>query len=108
MADMKIDLAGSGKAGALMKGSPHTESHARIFGIFLAALLTACLVLNVASPSTRICQQSERDLGTTDTGSISASTRGIAALGGGSHVEPVGMIRSKECAMNQGGEAPGY
>jgi hypothetical protein len=63
MADMKIDLAGSDKAGALMKGSPHTESHARIFGILLAALLTACLVLNVASPSTRICQQSDGDLG---------------------------------------------
>jgi hypothetical protein len=44
-----------------------TESHARIFGLSLAALLAACLVLNAASPSTRNCQQSDRDCGTTGT-----------------------------------------
>jgi len=45
----------------------HTESHARIFGLSLAALLAACLVLNAASPSPRYCQQSDRDFGTTGT-----------------------------------------
>jgi hypothetical protein len=45
-----------------MRKSMHTESHARIFGLSLAALLAACLVL---SPSTRNCQQSDRDFGTT-------------------------------------------
>ena len=44
-----------------------TESHARIFGLSLAALLAACLVLNAASPSTRNCQQSDSDCGTTGT-----------------------------------------
>jgi hypothetical protein len=45
----------------------HTESHAKIFGLSLAALLAACLVLNAASPSTRNYQQSDRDFGTTGT-----------------------------------------
>ena len=43
------------------------DPHARIFGLSLAALLAACLVLNAASPSTRVCQQSDRDFGTTGT-----------------------------------------
>ena len=49
------------------------EPHARIFGLSLAAVLAACLVLNAASPSTRVCQQSDRDFVTTGTNSISAS-----------------------------------
>lgn len=99
------NLAGGSKPGALLKGSLHTDPHARIFGLSLAVALAACLVLNAASPSTRICQQSARDFGTTSTNSISASRR---ALEGGSLVDPFGTIHSKECATNQGGEEPGY
>jgi hypothetical protein len=84
------------------------DSHARIFGLSLAALWAACLVLNVASPSTRICQQFDRDFGTNGTDSVSASTRVAPALGDGSHVEPSVTIRSKECPTNRGGEEPGY
>jgi hypothetical protein len=85
-----------------------TDPHARIFGLSLAMLWAACLVLNAASPSTRICQQSDRDFGTTSTDSASASKRIVLALGGGSRVEPSGTIRSKECATNEAGEEPGY
>ena len=84
-----------------------TDPHARIFGLSLAMLWAACLVLNAASP-TRICQQSDRDFGTTSTDSASASKRIVLALGGGSRVEPSGTIRSKECATNEAGEEPGY
>jgi hypothetical protein len=121
MADMKVspyevvaaasaaaNLAGSGNGDTLIKGSLHTDPHARIFGLSLAVAMAACLVLNAASPSTRICQQSDRDFGTTSTNSISASRRVGPALEGGSLVDPVGTIRSKECAANQGGEEPGY
>ena len=85
-----------------------TDPHARIFGLSLAAVLAACLVLNAASPSTRVCQQSDRDFGTTSTDSASASKRIVLALGGGSRVELSGTIRSKECATNEAGEEPGY
>ena len=83
------------------------DPHARIFGLSLAALWAACLVLNAAAPSTHICQQSDRDFGTTGTDSASASKRIVPALGGGSRVEPSATIRSKECATNEGGEEPG-
>src|SRR5262249_23835769 len=66
------------------------DPHARIFGLSLAALLAAGLVLNA---STLICQESGRDFRTPE---------------GVSHVEPFGTIRSKECATNAGGEEPGY
>jgi hypothetical protein len=113
MADMKIEYE---EVLGRRKGPPplptagrlHTASHARIFGLSLAALMAACLVLNAASPSTRLCQQSDRDFGTTGTDSVSALTRAVPALGGGWHVEPFGTIRSKQCATNQGGEEPGY
>jgi hypothetical protein len=85
-----------------------TDPHARIFGLSLAALWAACLVLNAASPSTHICQQSDRDFGTTSTDSASASKRIVLALRGGSRAEPSGTIRSKECATNEAGEEPGY
>ena len=85
-----------------------TDPHARIFGLSLAAVLAACLVLNAASPSTRVCQQSDRDFGTTSTNSISASSRVVPAPGGGTRAEPSGTIRSKVCATNEGGEEPGY
>ncbi len=84
------------------------DPHARIFGLSLAALLAASLVLNAASSSTRICHASGRDFRTTGTNSVFASTRVLPAPEGGSHVEPFGTIRSKECATNEGGEEPGY
>jgi hypothetical protein len=80
------------------------DSHARIFGLSLAALGAVCLVLNAASPSARICPQSGREFGTTGT----ALTRVVPAPEDGSHVQPSAMIRSKECEMNEGGEEPGY
>jgi hypothetical protein len=82
------------------------DPHARIFGLSLAALLAASLVLNAVSPSTRICQQSDRDFGTT--GTASPLTRLVPTPEGGSHVQPSGTIRSKECATNEGGEERGY
>ncbi len=84
------------------------DPYARIFGLSLAALGAACLVLNAASSSTSICRQSDRGFGTTSTDSVSASRRVVPALEGGSHMEPSSMIRSKECATNDGGEGPGY
>ena len=69
------------------------DPHARIVGLSLAALCAACLVLNAASPSARICQQSDRDFGTTSTDSASASKRIVLELGGASHVERYGTIR---------------
>jgi hypothetical protein len=84
------------------------EPHARIFGLSLAAVLAACLVLNAASPSTRVCQPSDRDFVTTGTNSISASTRVVPAPEVGPHAGPFGTIHSKECATNEGREEPGY
>jgi hypothetical protein len=52
------------------------EPHAGIFGLSLAAVSAACLVLNAASPSTRVCQPSDRDFVTTSTRSVSASKEG--------------------------------
>jgi hypothetical protein len=82
------------------------DPHARIFGLSLAALLAASLVLNAASLSTRICPESDRESGTT--GTASPLTRVAPAPEGGSHVQPSATIRSKECATNNGGEEPGY
>jgi len=84
MGDSKIDYEGAparceDQPPSPMKGSRHTESHARIFGLSLAALLTACLVLNATSPSTGLCHQSDRGFGSI-----------------------------KECATSHGGEEPGY
>jgi hypothetical protein len=86
------------------------DPHARLFGLSLAALWAACLVLNAASQPTRICERSGRDFGTTTTGtnSISGSSRVAPTRGGGSHVEPFGTIRPKECATNEDREEPGY
>jgi hypothetical protein len=82
------------------------DPHARIFGLSLAALGAVCQVLNAASPSARICQQFDRDFGTN--GTASHLTRVVPAPEDGSHVQPSATIRSKECAMNHGGEEPGY
>ena len=86
------------------------DPHARIFGLSLAAVFAACLVLNAASRPTRSCERSGRefDTTTTDTNSISGSSRVAPTRGGGSHVEPFGMIRPKECATNEDREEPGY
>jgi len=89
-----------------LSSNTSADSHARIFGLCLAVLLAACLVLNAASPSTRIFQQSGRDFGTT--GTASPLTRAVPAPEDGSHVQPFGTIRSKECATTEGGEEPGY
>ena len=87
-------------------GNTSADPHARIFGLSLAALLAASLVLNAASSSTRICQGSDRDFRTT--GTASPLTRVVPAPEDGSHVQPSAMIRSKECATIHGGEEPGY
>ena len=84
------------------------DSHARIFGLSLAALLAAYLVLNAASSSTRICQVSSRDFGVTRTDSVSTASLIAPAPRGGSRAEPSGTVRSKACATNEGGEEPGY
>jgi hypothetical protein len=84
------------------------DPHARIFGLSLAALFAACLVLNAASRPTRSCQQSDRDFDATSTNSVSASGLALPPLEGGSHMEPSSTIPSKECATNHGGEEPGY
>jgi hypothetical protein len=103
------DRPGNGsRVSAAKSPSSNTSAdpHARIFGLSLAALLAASLVLNAASSSTRICQGSDRDFGTT--GTASPLTRVVPAPEDGSHVQPSAMIRSKECATIHGGEEPGY
>ena len=110
-ARLVADRPGNGsRVSAAKNPSSNTSAdpHARIFGLSLAALLAASLVLNAASPSTLICQGSDCDFGTTSTDSASASKRIVLAMGGGSHVEPSGTTRSKKCATNEGGEEPGY
>jgi hypothetical protein len=84
------------------------DPHARLFGLSLAALWAACLVLNAASPSALVCQLSDRDFGTSGTDTASASTRVVPGPEDGWHVQPSGTIRSKACATNEGGEEPGY
>jgi len=83
-------------------------AHARIFGLSLVAFLAACLVLNAASPSTRVCQPTDRDFVTIGTNSISAPSRVVPVPGDGSHGEPLATIHSKECATNEGRAEPGY
>ena len=94
-----------------------TDPHARIFGLSLAAVLAACLVLNAASASTRICQQWHpkpwyRALKPTrqlpQPPYDGAARLGQPSVTAGSRVEPSGTIRSKECAKNEGREEPGY
>ena len=84
MGDSKIDYEGAparreDQPPSSMQGSLHTESHAKIFGLSLGALLIACLVLNATSPSTVFCHPSDRDFGSTS-----------------------------ECATSHGGGEPGY
>jgi hypothetical protein len=104
------DRPGNNRLSAAESSSSNAsaEPYAKIFGLSLAAVLAACLVLNAASPSTRVCQQSDHDFVTTGTNSISDLSRVVPAPEGGSRVEPSGTIRSKECATNEAGEEPGY
>ena len=104
------NLVSRGKADASTKESLHTESHARMLGLCLGALLAACLVLNAASPSTRLCQRSDRESASTGTYFISDSTLVAFAPADGLHLhlEIVGTIRSGTCAANRSGEEPGY
>jgi hypothetical protein len=110
-ARLAADRLGSGSRLSAAK-SPSSnrsaDSHARIFGLSLAALLAASLVLNAASSSTRICQVSGRDFGVTRTDSVSTATLIPPAPRGGSRADPSGAIHSKACATNEGGEEPGY
>jgi hypothetical protein len=108
---LPIAVVKSGSTDALVataEGSLHTDPHARIFGLSLAGVLAACLILNAASPSTRISQQPDSDFGTTDTDSISTSRRVGPAPESGLPVDAFGTSRSKACATNQGGEEPRY
>jgi hypothetical protein len=95
-------------AAASPSSNTSADSHARIFGLSLVALWAACLVLNAASPSTRVCQQSYRDFGTTSTYSVSPSRRLVPAPKEAPHAEPFETIRSKECAANERREEAGY
>jgi hypothetical protein len=98
----------SGSAAKSASSNTSADPHTKIFGLSLAALLAASLVLNAASPSTRACPQPDRDFRTTSTDSDSGSTRIIPARGGGLDVQPSAMIRSKECATIHGGGESGY
>jgi hypothetical protein len=82
------------------------DAHARIFGLSMAALFAAGLVLNAASPSTRIRQQSDGDFGTTGTASL--LTRVVPPPEDSSHVQPSATIRSRGCATNEASAEPGY
>ena len=93
------------------------EHHARIFGVSLAAVLAACLALNAASSSPRICQQwhpkpwyrALKPMSQLPQPPYDGAVRpGQPSVTAGSHGEPSGMIRSTECATNEGGEEPGY
>ena len=95
-------------SGPTASSNTSTDPHARTFGLSLAAVLAACLVLNAASPPPRVCQRSDRDFVTTGTNSISALSRVVPAPESGSHAGGFGTIHSKECATNDGGEEPGY
>jgi hypothetical protein len=95
-------------SGPTASSNTSTDPHARTFGLSLAAVLAACLVLNAASPPPRVCQRSDRDFVTTGTNSISALSRVVPAPESGSHAGGFGTIHSKECATNEGGEEPGY
>jgi hypothetical protein len=109
----------SSRLSAAESSSPNASSatHARIFGVSLAAVLGACLVLNAASSSPRICQQwhpkpwyrALKPMRQLPQPPYDEAVRlGRPSVTAGSHGEPSGMIRSTECATNEGGEEPGY
>ena len=63
------------------------ESHARIFGVSLAVVLTICLTLSAVSSSTRVNQRSDRSFATSGAISVSASRRAVSALANGSQLK---------------------
>jgi len=83
--------------------STSAGSYAKTFGVSLAAVWTFCLVLNAVSSSTRVSQQSARDLATTGAIPASAPRCVVPTLGRGSHAAPFGMNRSKVCATSEDG-----
>ena len=86
-----------------------STAHARIFGLSLAALFAACLVLNAASRPIRVCHQSDGDFGATSTNSVVAVSGGVVhPPDSGSHEVPSGTTRAKECATKEWAEEPGY
>jgi hypothetical protein len=78
-------------------------SYASIFGLSLAAVLTICLVLNAASPSTSDYQQPDRDLGTLGAISVSASRHTVRTLGSASQAASFSVNRPKVCTTNEDG-----
>jgi hypothetical protein len=104
-------------SGPSASSNASSATHARIFGVSLAAVLAACLALNAASPSTRVCQQwhpkpwyrALKPMRQLPQPPYDGAVRlGQPSVTAGSHGEPSGMIRSTECVMNKGGEEPGY
>jgi hypothetical protein len=102
-------------SGPSASSNTSSATHARIFGVSLATVLAACLALNAASSSLRICQQWHskpwhrvlkpmRQQPPYD-GAVRLGQPSVTA---GSHGEPSGMIHSTECATNEDGEEPGY
>jgi hypothetical protein len=100
------DRLGDGSHSSVAK-SPSSNisagSYGKTFGVSLAAVWTFCLVLNAASSSTRVSQQSARDLATTGAIPASAPCRVVPTLGRGSQAAAFGMNRSKVCATIEDG-----
>lgn len=104
-------------SGPSASSNTSSATHARIFGVSLAAVLAACLGLNAASSSPRICQQwhpkswyrAVKPMRQLPQPPYDGAVRlGQPSVTAGSHGEPSGMIRSTECATNKGGGEPGY
>ena len=97
-------------SGPSASSNASSATHARIFGISLAAVLAACLALNAASPSTRVCQQwhpkpwyrALKPMRQLPQPPYDGAVRlGQPSVTTGSHGEPSEMIRSTECATNE-------
>jgi hypothetical protein len=70
--------------------------------VCLAAVLTACAVLNAASALTGFSQRSG-DFGATGVISASAPRRVVSTLERRSYAAPFGLSRSKVCATSEEG-----
>jgi hypothetical protein len=105
LASCQDRLGNSSHSSAAKSPSSNTSAgfYAKTFGVSLAVVWTFCLVLNAASSSTRVSQQSARDLATTGAIPASALRRVVPTLGRGSHAAPFGMNRSKVCATIEDG-----
>jgi len=62
------------------------DSHAKIFGVSLAVVLTFCLTLSAVSSSTRVSHQSDCPLAATGAISVSASRCATSKLANGSQL----------------------